>query len=92
MIIKLELMKPFSDVLGNRESDYDFEGSTLRDLIEDMVSKHPDMKKLFFEDDGLPTYYLTILVNGKSVPPTDEAKLILRDSDKVVMFVPISGG
>ena len=49
MKIKIKLLKPFSDAVGNKELYIDFNGRTLGDLVKKLVESYPELKNEFKE-------------------------------------------
>jgi len=44
MKLKLNLLKPFSDVVGRKELGLDFKGKTIEDLVKVLVDSYPNLK------------------------------------------------
>ncbi len=92
MKLTIELTKPFSDAVGNKELAMDFEGSTLEELLSALSEQYPKLKKEFYDENGEVTYYMVAFVNDKPVSSLDGPNTRLKDGDRVVLLVPISGG
>ena len=92
MILKLNLLKPFSDVVGRKELSYDFKGKTLGDLFIELVEKYPNLKKEFYTEDDKLTDYISIFINDKPLSVLNGEDTKLKSGDELLFFVPISGG
>jgi len=90
MKIKIDLLSPFSDAVGKKELNIEFQGATLKELIEHLVEEYPKLKKDMYSESGEITDYLSILVNDQ--PAHDLNKTGLKDGDELLFFFPISGG
>ncbi|WFO76080.1 MoaD/ThiS family protein [Desulfurococcaceae archaeon MEX13E-LK6-19] len=60
-------------------------GSTLADLVTELVSKYSVLKNIMGDHGGTG---LITLVNGRTVP----SNYVLKDGDKVIVLPPVSGG
>jgi MoaD family protein len=92
MKIKIKLLKPFSDVVGRGELETEFNGKTLEDLLKILIEKHPNLKKELYTDANELTEYVCIFVNDKPISALNGVNSILKDNDKILFFIPVSGG
>ena len=92
MKLAIELTKPFSDAVGTRELELDFNGSTVEQLLKVLVDKYPKLKDEFYTETGEITDYIIVFVNDKPISALEELDTEVRDGDKILFFFPISGG
>jgi molybdopterin synthase sulfur carrier subunit len=92
MKLKLNLLKPFSDAVGTKELNLDFQGKSLEDLLRYLVEKYPKLKDEVLTDDNQITDYISIFINDKPLPVLGGVEVQLKDGDELLIFVPISGG
>jgi molybdopterin synthase sulfur carrier subunit len=92
MKLKLNLLKPFSDIVGTKELGYDFDGKTLKDLFKSLVEKYPKMKNELFNEKDEVTDYISIFINDKPLSVLNGVATELKNGDELLFFVPISGG
>jgi MoaD family protein len=92
MKLKLNLLKPFSDVVGNKELGFDFNGKTIEDLFAELVEKYPKLKEELYTENNEITDYVSIFVNDKPLSALDGVNTKLKNGDELLFFVPISGG
>ena len=92
MKLKLNLLKPFSDVVGKKELAMDFDGATLDELFRDLVGRYPKLKSELYTENNEVTDYVSIFVNDKPLSVLDGLDTKLKDGDELLIFVPISGG
>ncbi|HNR57031.1 MAG: MoaD family protein [Methanothrix sp.] len=64
------------------------EGSTLADLLEEVVSSHPGLKKALSGPDGPIGGRAMVLLNRRGADPSD----VLEEGDEVAILPPFSGG
>jgi len=92
MKIKIKLLRPFSEIVGKKELEIDFNGTTLNNLLTYLADKYPKLKnELYTKNDEL-TDYVCIFVNDKPASALNELETKIRDGDEILFFVPISGG
>jgi MoaD family protein len=92
MKIKIKLLRPYSEIVGKKELEIDFNGSTLNDLLNYLVDKYPNLKnELYTKNDEL-TEYVCIFVNDKPASALDELETKIKKGDEILFFVPLSGG
>lgn len=66
------------------------EGVTLRDALEDCVTKEPRLRKRIFREDG--GVWVGIFVNGRNARQLGGLDAELADGDVIKLMPPIAGG
>lgn len=66
-------------------------GSTVRDCLDQIVDKYPQLKDQLFDKNGGLKKVIEIYVNGKSAYPMELEKE-LNDGDKVFVTLMLAGG
>ena len=92
MKIKIKLLRPFSDTVGKKELEIDFNGTTLNDLLTFLVDKYPKLKNEFYTKNDELTEYMCMFVNDKSASALKGVDTKLKNSDEILFFIPLSGG
>jgi molybdopterin synthase sulfur carrier subunit len=92
MKLKIKFLRPFSDIVGKRELEVDFKGSSLEDLLKVLIGKYPQLKKEFFTKTDEFTDYICVFVNDKPISTLKGVNTLLKNGDELVFFVPVSGG
>jgi len=92
MKLKLNLLKPFSDIVGTKQLDLNFEGTTLNDLFKVIVKKYPRLKTELYTEKNEVTDYVSIFINDKPLSVLNGMETKLKNGDELLFFVPISGG
>ena len=92
MKLKIKLLKPFSDAVGKRELEIDFNGITLEDLFKVLVDRYPKLKKEFYTKTDELTDQMCVFVNDKPISALNGVNTELKNGDELLFFVPISGG
>jgi MoaD family protein len=92
MKLKLNLLKPFSDIVGKKQLGYDFNGKTINELFKELVEKYPKLKTEIYTEKNEVTDYISIFVNDKPLSVLNGLETKLKNGDELLVFVPISGG
>jgi sulfur-carrier protein len=81
MMIRLKLFAFFRQAFGASDLQYEIRaGATAKDLIDDIISKHPALEK--------SRDHVIITVNKQAVHPD----ALLNEGDEVAILPPVSGG
>ncbi len=92
MRLKLNLLKPFSDAVGKKELEIEFEGITLEELFRNLIQKYPKLKNDLLKENNQITDYVSVFINDKPLSVLNGMKTKLNNGDELLLFVPISGG
>ena len=81
-------------VVGSREVDFNLpQGSTLRQLVEEMVKRYPGLKMEMLDQQGNLYGHVHIFVNGRDSTFLDGSlDTILDPDDTISIFPPVGGG
>jgi molybdopterin converting factor small subunit len=90
MSATIELSSIFSRYTDNNLS-IPVEGKTLKECIDELAKKYPDMKRLILDKEGRLVHSYDIYVNGESSYPLEMSKKV-QDGDKINLVFIIQGG
>jgi molybdopterin synthase sulfur carrier subunit len=68
------------------------EGSTLRELLEDLESRHPGLTRSLMNDEGDLHRFVNVYVNDEDVRYLGALETELRDDDVVSILPAVAGG
>ncbi len=92
MKLAITFTSPFSDIVGSKNIETDFDADTIAGLLEALGERYPDLKKMFWKENGEPSEYLSIILNDRPISSLDGLESTLKDGDELLFFFPISGG
>jgi len=92
MKLLVKLLRPFSELVGEKELDLEFNGGTIKGLLELLVDKYPKLENEFYTEKGGLTEYICIFVNDKPISALNGVDTELKNGDVVLFFIPVSGG
>lgn len=84
---RVKLFAIFREAAGIAELEV--EAKNLRELLENLVSRYPKLRDLFFEDEKLRET-VHVMVNGTHF--RGKLDIELKESDVIAIFPPVSGG
>jgi molybdopterin synthase sulfur carrier subunit len=92
MIVKYYAM--LRQVVGSRQSEFLLPpGSTLRQLVEEMVKRYPGLKTELLDPQGDLYTHIHIYINGRDSTFLDASlDHILEPDDTISVFPPVGGG
>lgn len=82
------LMKSYMD----NQSEFSANGSTIAELLEDILARYPALKPHLFDANGELRRHFNIFVNGVHLRELDGMGTILREEDKVILMASAAGG
>jgi molybdopterin synthase sulfur carrier subunit len=75
---------------GNGEVDA--AGASLKDVINDLESRHPGMRDRLLDEKGEIRRFVNIYVNGDDVRFLDQLNSAVKDGDDISIVPAIAGG
>jgi len=84
---RVKLFAKFREIAG--VSELEIEGKNLKDVLDNLVARFPQLRDTFFEGERLREF-VQIMVNGKNVRGNLDFKV--QDRDLIAIFPPVSGG
>jgi molybdopterin converting factor small subunit len=82
------MMKYYVD----NQSEFEARGSTVAELLEDILLRYPALKPHLFDPQGNLRRYFNIFVNGVHVRDLDGMATALKADDKVILMASAAGG
>jgi molybdopterin converting factor small subunit len=82
------LMKFYVD----NQSEFSAKGSTVAELIDDVLSRYPALKPHLFDPNGELRRHFNIFVNGVHLRELDGMNTVLSEDDKVILMASAAGG
>jgi molybdopterin synthase sulfur carrier subunit len=92
MIIHVRSFASFRDILGKELSVELKEGSTVKDLLDDLISTRQRLKSAVFDESGKVKEYVILMKNRKNIESLDGLETELAEGDEVAILPPVAGG
>lgn len=92
MIVRVRAFANFKDILG-RDLNVDLEeGSTVKDLLDDLSTSHQKFRSAIFDESGRVRDYVILMKNRKNIESLGGLETKLSEGDEVAILPPVAGG
>jgi molybdopterin synthase sulfur carrier subunit len=68
------------------------EGSTVKDLLDDLISTRQRLMSAVFDESGKVREYVILMKNRKNIESLDGLETELAEGDEVAILPPVAGG
>jgi molybdopterin synthase sulfur carrier subunit len=92
MIVRVKAFASFREILGHDLSVNLEDGSTVRNLLDDLVSSRRQLKSAVFDESGGLRDHVVIMKNRKNIESLDGLDTMLREGDCLAILPPVAGG
>jgi len=92
MIIHVRSFASFRDILGKELSVELKDGSTVKDLLNDLISTRHSLKSAVFDESGKVREYVILMKNRKNIDSLSGLDTELAEGDEVAILPPVAGG
>jgi molybdopterin synthase sulfur carrier subunit len=91
--MRIKVYATLRDLLGAGVLDVPLDGpTTVEVVLRRLVADCPAFGKKLWDNDGRPTGYVTILLNGRSVEYLSGMATAVTEGDTIALFPPVGGG
>ncbi|MFN3133995.1 MAG: ubiquitin-like small modifier protein 1 [Candidatus Kryptonium sp.] len=91
MPVKITIPTPLRPYTENRDT-IEVEGQTIRELLEDMTERYPQLKRHLFSEDGKLRSFVNIYVNDEDIRYLDGENTKVKEGDVISIVPAIAGG
>jgi molybdopterin synthase sulfur carrier subunit len=91
MKLIVTLYAQYREIARAKDVELEIEGWTVKDVIESLILRYPDLSPLLFTGGQL-RQYVNVTVNGKPVRDTGGLSTPVADGDQLRLFPPVAGG
>ena len=74
------------------KSEVDVEGSTVREIFDDVENRHGGLKDKIFDDAGEVRRFINVFVNGEDVRHAEGLDTPVKDGDELSVVPARAGG
>jgi MoaD family protein len=94
MKVNLKILLPsLAAAIGRNELEVEFNGETVKDLIEHLVAMHgQEANDALLDETGALDSIIQVLVNGEEWVTHDKLDTVLKDGDNVILMIMMAGG
>lgn len=91
MPVKITIPTPLRPYTENRDT-IEVEGQTVRELLEDITGRYPQLKRHLFSEDGKLRSFVNIYVNDEDIRYLDGENTKVKEGDVISIVPAIAGG
>jgi molybdopterin synthase sulfur carrier subunit len=92
MIVHIRAFANFKDILG-RDLDVEIkDGSTVKDLLDDLILSRESLRSAVFDESGKVREYVILMKNRKNIDNLAGLDTELSEGDEVAILPPVAGG
>ena len=92
MIIHVRSFASFRDILGKELSVELKDGSTVKDLLDDLIATRQRLKSAIFDESGKVREYVILMKNRKNIESLGGLDTELAEGDEIAILPPVAGG
>ena len=82
-----------SDVIGKKKFDLNIPGTTVKDLIEELIRTYgPKVRKVLYDEKGAFDPMIQIALNGEKWIAADRHDTALSEGDTLIFMILLAGG
>ncbi len=78
-------------IVGGRSIDVDAGCSTVREVIDAMIARYPDLHGRLLDEQGV-RQYVAVMVDGRDIRHLDGLDTRLKAGSEIDIFPPVAGG
>jgi molybdopterin synthase sulfur carrier subunit len=91
MAVKVRIPTPLLSLTGGK-NEVEAEGTTLKELIEDLERRYPGLKERLYDEEGNLRRFINFFVNDEDIRFLQGEETPLKDGDVVSIVPAIAGG
>jgi molybdopterin converting factor small subunit len=91
MTVTVQLPTALRRFAGNQDS-LDMKGEAAADVMAQLGSTPPDLRKHLFNADGSPSNFVNVYTNDEDIRYLKQMGTPLKDSDAITLFPAVAGG
>jgi molybdopterin synthase sulfur carrier subunit len=88
---KIQIPTPLRQYAGKQPA-VEVNGGTIADALTDLVSKHPDLRRHLYTDEGKLRAFVNVYLNDEDVRYLQKDATAVKDSDNISIVPSIAGG
>jgi molybdopterin synthase sulfur carrier subunit len=92
MIVHIRAFANFRDIVGKDLNVEVKEGSTVKDLLDDLILSRKRLKSAVFDESGKVREYVILMKNRMNIDNLAGLDTELSEGDEVAILPPVAGG
>jgi molybdopterin converting factor small subunit len=88
---KIHIPTPLRQYAG-KQPTVEVKAGSIGDALSDLVSKHPELRRHLYTDDGKLRAFVNVYLNDEDVRYLQKEATAVKDSDSISIVPSIAGG
>lgn len=88
---KIQIPTPLRQYAG-KQATIEIKAGTIGDALSGLVSKHPDLRRHLYTDDGKLRAFVNVYLNDEDVRYLQKEATAVKDGDTISIVPSIAGG
>jgi molybdopterin converting factor small subunit len=88
---KIHIPTPLRQYVG-KQSTVEVKGSTVSEVMNDLLSQHPDLRRHLYADDGKLRAFVNLYVNDEDIRYLQKEATAVNEGDNISIVPSIAGG
>jgi molybdopterin converting factor small subunit len=88
---RIHIPTPLRQYSG-KQADVAVNARTVAEALSELVSKHPDLRRHLYTNEGKLRAFVNVYVNDEDVRYLEKEATVLKDSDTISIVPSIAGG
>jgi molybdopterin converting factor small subunit len=88
---KIHIPSPLRQYAG-QQADVAVKGSTVGDVLSDLVSRHPDLRRHLYTEDGKLRAFVNVYVNDEDIRYLKKEATAVTENDTISIVPSVAGG
>jgi molybdopterin converting factor small subunit len=88
---KIHIPGPLRPYAG-QQADIAVKGSTVGDVLSDLVARHPDLRRHLYTEDGKLRAFVNVYLNDEDIRYLEREATAVKDSDTISIVPSVAGG
>jgi len=88
---KIHIPSPLRQYAG-QQADVAVKGTTVGDVLSDLVARHPDLRRHLYTEDGKLRAFVNIYLNDEDIRYLDNLATPVKDGDELAIIPAVAGG
>jgi len=89
--MKIHIPTPLRQYAAKKDT-VDVPGKTVGEALSGLVSKHPDLKRHLYSDDGKLRAFVNVYLNDEDIRYLQKEATPVKDADNISIVPSIAGG
>jgi adenylyltransferase/sulfurtransferase len=90
-MIRIQIPAPLRQYAG-KQAAVEVKAETVSEALSSLVSKHPDLRRHLYTEDGKLRSFVNVYVNDEDVRYLQKEATAVKDSDTISIVPSIAGG